>query len=662
MADLIKQIRTTDGELHDINAKYWDGHQFSEITNLVHGVVDTYVIPAQTGTSATSDYKAIVESSAAQVTTTTAKLGALTGTPSASWDKFGVGDIVLMGATSDGKVNFDRWISAVDDSGNVTLDVLETQVATHHHTFPTHTLSKTSAKVITGVTVNKTTTNNVAYAGADVTVLQGEAGDYVTSVTHDSAGKHTLTLATGTSTSGHAHNHTVTVSTHNHTVKFKPKTIVSRSINAYTSLETGEHTPHTHAASVTAAGAATNAASFKYVNGGSTDTFLKSVTDASTASTTGNNTAGLSTGNNTAGLSTSTQASTDTIGDVVKTTSAGDHTHSVSATTTANAITGVTLAANVTTSVKLNYTAPTVQGNVTTSVKLNYTAPTVQDTVVKSVSYTSTKAVSAVALTDTTTFVNSFTASVSDGILSFAAPTASVSVSYSTKTVASTVTGSTGTQSAGSASLTYTSGTQSAGSASLTYTSATQTYTSGKLTATCTTGSAGGHQHGFSHTHAIPAHSHSIAAHNHTYYKTVASATGTAFKSLTSANHTPHTHAASVTAAGANSAGTKFTYVKSGTSTAVVRELLDSDFSCTVGNTQPGASCSNVYVSISGTITFPGLTVGKKAITTTTVKPAVDSGEKPAISLTLTSVSVVKTLTSTQTTANTSTNVGGSPA
>ena len=659
MADLIKQIRTTDGQLHDISAKYWDGHEFSEITNLVHGVVDTYVIPAQTGTSATSDYKAIVESSSAQVTTTTAKLGALTGTPADGWDKFGVGDIVLMGATLDGKANFDRWISAVDANGNVTLDVLETQVATHHHTFPTHTFSKTSAKVLTGVTIATTTTSNVAYAGADVAVLQGEAGDYITSVTHDSSGKHTLTLATGTSTSGYGHNHTVTVSTHNHTVKFKPNTIVSRSINAYTSLETGEHTPHTHSASVTAAGAATNSESFKYVNGGSTDTFLKRVTDASTTTNTGKNTAGLSTGNNTAGLSTSTQASTDTIGDVVKTTSAGSHTHSVSATTTEDAIKTVSLAANVTTSVKLNYTAPTVQGNVTTSVNFSYTAPVVKANVVTSITTANKTVVTGVGLSGTTTFVNTATVD-SSGILSFG--TESVGLTSSTSTIKAVSTITSGTQSAGSASLTYTSGTQSAGSASLTYTSATQTFTSGKLTATCTTGSAGAHQHGFSHTHAIPSHSHSIAEHTHTYYKTVASTTGTAYKSLTSANHTPHTHAASVTAAGANTAGTKFTYVKSGTSTAVVRDLQDADFSCTVGNTQPGATVSTTYMSLSGTITFPGLTVGKKALTTTNIKPAVDSGEKPAMTLTLTSVSVVKTLTSTQTTSNTSTNIGGSPA
>ena len=629
---VIKQIKATnDSTPYDIDAKYWDGHQFSEITNLVHGVVDTYVIPAQTGTSATSDYKAIVESSAAQVTTTTSKLGVLTGTPAASWDKFGVGDIVLMGATSDGKVNFDRWISSVDASGNITLDVLETQVATHYHTFPTHTLSTTSAKVLTSVNINKTTTNNVAYAGADVTVLQGEAGDYVTSVVHDNSGKHNLSLATGTSTSGYGHKHTVTVSNHNHTVKFTPTTIVSQSINAYTSLTTGDYTPHKHSAAVTAAGAATNSASFKYVNGGSTDTFIKSVTDASTTTNTGNNTAGLSTGNNTAGLSTSTQASTDNIGDVVKTKSAGDHTHSVSATTTANAITGVTLAPNVTTSVNLNYTAPTVQG-----------------TVVTGVTYTSTKAVSAVALKDTTTFVDSFTASVSNGILSFSAPKSSVTVSYSTKTVASTVTGSTGTQSAGSASLSFTS--------------ATQTFTSGKLTATCTTGNGGAHQHGFSHTHSIPAHSHTIAAHNHTYVKTVASTTGTAYTSLTSANHTPHTHGASVTAAGATSNDTKITYVKSGTSTAVVQSLLSTEHSCTVGNTQPGASVSTTYMSISGTITFPGLTVGHKKLSTTTVKPAVDSGEKPAMSITTSNVSVVQTATFNASTGNTSINKGGSPA
>ena len=637
----IQQIKDTNGKAWDISAKYWDGHEFSEITDLVHGAIETYVIP--TSKSSDSNYASIVNSTSATVTTT---FGALKTLINCSDPKgLRIGDVILMEATSDGSKVFDRWVSSnsndgttlASDSDSITLSILETQVATHHHTFPTHTFAKTSAKVITDVTINTTTTNNVAYAGADVAVLQGEAGDYVTSVTHDSAGKHTLTLATGTSTSGHGHTHTVTVSNHNHTVKFKPNTIVSRSINAYTSLETGEHTPHTHAASVTAAGAATNSASFKYVNGGSTDTFIKSVTDASTTT---------NTGNNTAGLSTSTQASTDTIGDVVKTKSAGDHTHSVSATTTEDAIKTVSLAANVTTSVKLNYTAPTVQGNVTTSVKLNYTAPTVQTNVVTSITTANKTVVTGVGLSGTTTFVNTATVD-SSGILSFG--TASVGLTSSTSTI--------------KAVSTITSGTQSAGSASLTYTSATQTYTSGKLTATCTTGSAGAHQHGFSHTHTIPSHSHSIAAHNHTYYKTVASETGSAFKTLSSTHYTPHTHATSVTAAGANSAGTKITYVKSGTSTAVVRDLLDTDFNTfTVGNTQPGATVSTTYMSISGTITFPGLTVGKKALTTTNVKPAVDSGEKPAMSLTLTSVSVVKTLTSTQTTANTSTNVGGSPA
>jgi chitinase len=627
MAEFIKQIKAKNASgkeiAYDIDAKKWDGHSFSEITNLVHGVVDTYVIPAQTSNK-TSDYKAIVESSAAQVTTTTAKLGALTGTPSASWDKFGVGDIVLMGATSDGNINFDRWISSVDASGNVKLDILETQVATHHHTFPTYTT--TSAKVLTDVTIATKTTNNVAYAGSDVTVLQGEKGDYVTSVTHDNSGKHNLTIATATSTTGVGHTHTVTVSNHNHTVKFKPTSIVSESINAYTDLQTGDYTPHKHSAAVTAAGAATNSASFKYVNGGSTDTFIKSVTDASTTTNTGNNTAGLSTGNNTAGLSTSTQASTDTIGDVVKTKSAGDHTHSVSATTTEEAIKTVSLAANVTTSVKLDYTAPSVQG-----------------TVVTAVTYTSTNVLSSVALTGTTSFVNTATVDNS-GILSFG--TASVNVSYSTKSVASTVTPTTGTQSSGSASLTTTSTTQS--------------YTSGTLTATCTTDSAGAHQHGFSHTHTIPAHTHSISAHTHTYYKTVASETGSAYKSLTSANHTPHTHETSVTAAGATSNDNKITYVKSGTSTAVVKSLLSTEHSCTVGSKQPGATVSTTYMSLSGEITFPGLTVGKKSLTTTTFKPAVDSGEKPAMTLTLTSVSVVKSIADA--TGKTSTNIGGSPA
>ena len=644
----IQQIKDTSGKAWDISAKYINGIPGDDLIDMIHGAIETYVIP--TSKSSDSNYASIVNSTSATVTTT---FGALKNLIDCSDPKgLRLGDVILMEATSDGTKVFDRWVSAnsndgtspVSDSDSITLSVLETQVATHHHTIPTHTFTKTSAKVLTGVTIKTTTTNNVAYAGTDVPVLQGEAGDYVTSVTHDSSGKHTLSIANGTSTSGHAHSHTVTVSTHNHTVKFKPNTIVSRSINAYTSLQTGEYIPHTHS-TVTAAGAATNSASFKYVNGGSTDTFLKSVTDASTTTNTGQNTTGTSTGYNTAGLSTSTQASTDTIGDVVKTTSAGAHTHSVSATTTENAIKTLSLAKNVTTSVKLNYTAPTVQGNVTTSVKLNYTAPTVQPNVVTSVTTANKTVVTSVGLSGTTTFVN--TATVTDGVLSFG--TATVGITSSTSTI--------------KAVSTITSGTQSAGSASLSYTSGTQTYTSGTLTATCDTGSAGAHQHGFSHTHTIPSHNHTISAHTHTYVKTVASETGTAYKSLTSANHTPHTHSDSVTAAAAAAASTKFTYVKSGTSTAVVRDLLDTDYSSfTVGNTQPGATASTVYLSIAGTITFPGLTVGKKTITTTNVKPAVDSGEKPAMSLTLTSVSVVKTLTSAQTTANTSTNIGGSPA
>ena len=658
-ASVIKQIKGTNDTLYDLNAKYWNGYEVDDIMDSIHGAIDTYVIPAQTSNK-TTNYTAVVESTAAQVSTTKSVLVELVSTEPSNFSNFKVGDVILMGATSDGKINFDRWVSHVGTETDpvIKLDVLETQVATHYHTFPTHTLSTTSANVLTSVKINKTTTNNVAYAGADVTVLQGEAGDYVTSVVHDNSGKHNLSLATGTSTSGHGHSHTVTVSTHKHTVKFTPTTIVSQSINAYTSLTTGDYTPHKHSTAVTAAGAATNSASFKYVNGGSTDTFIKSVTDASTTTNTGNNTAGLSTGNNTAGLSTSTQASTDTIGDVVKTKSAGDHTHSVSATTTEDAIKTVSLAANVTTSVKLNYTAPTVQGNVTTSVKLNYTAPAVQANVVTSVTTANKTVVTNVALSGTTTFVN--TATVTNGVLSFSSATVTVNPTTSAIKAVSTITS--GTQSNGSASLTATSGTQSAGSASLTATSGTQTFTSGKLTATCTTGNGGAHQHGFSHTHSIPAHSHSIAAHNHTYVKTVASTTGTAYTTLTSANHTPHTHGASVTAAGATSNDTKITYVKSGTSTAVVQSLLSTEHSCTVGNTQPGASATTTYMSISGTITFPGLTVGKKALSTTTVKPAVDSGEKPAMTLTATSVSVVKTATFTASTGNTSTNKGGSPA
>ena len=235
MTDFIKQIKASDDKIYEIDAKKWDGHSFDEVTDLVHGVVDTYVIPAQSSNK-TADYIAIVESSDAQVSTTVSQLGALTGTPDDKWDKFGVGDIILMGATSDGVKNFDRWISSVsgtDGSATITLDVLETQVAAHHHTIdiPVATVSRTltSAKALTSASPTSTTAN-VAKAGTTVrNMLTGESGKVLTNVEYSDGGSYSLKIATGAS-SDYGHKHTVDA--HSHTAPFKPSTYVRRTLNA----------------------------------------------------------------------------------------------------------------------------------------------------------------------------------------------------------------------------------------------------------------------------------------------------------------------------------------------------------------------------------------------------------------------------------------------
>ena len=605
MAEFIKKIKASNGIEYDLDAKKWDGHSFSEITDLVHGVVDTYVIPAQT-TNKTSDYTAIVEASAAQVETTVSKLGALTGTPADNWDKFGVGDIVLMGATSDGTKNFDRWISSVSGTGvsaTVKLDVLETQVATHHHYVdaPVISVSRTlsTEKALTSATPT-TTTANVAKAGTAVTnVLTGESGKVLTNVEYSGEGSYSLKIETGASTDyGHKH----TVASHSHTATFKPSTYVSRTLSAYYSLTSQSHTPHTHS-NVTVAGTPANSSEKTYVTGLSTSAnFIKTLKDS--AQTTGANTAALA---------------TDDIAADVVTASAASHTHSVSATTTENAIKTVSLQANVVTSV--NHTPSSVAANVVTSVT------TANKTVVSKVS-----------LTGTTTFMSTWSATVTDGVLSFIRTTATVGIDVKTSTV--------------KAVSTITSASQS--KSSFSFTSGTQTYTSGKLTATCTTGSAGAHSHGFSHTHAIPSHTHS-------YNKSVVNASENAITSLATSTLTTHIHNANVSAAGAHvDASTPINIVTGGDKASVVRELKNTDQTITSATAAP--ETSTVYGKITGTITHPGLTLTKKDLGTTSITPAVDTGEKAIKSISYgSSNSFVTgvTITTTSGSIKTSPNHGG---
>lgn len=612
MADLvtIKKIRTAAGD-HLIDATYLGGHTFEQIESMVHGGVETYVIPSSK--SSVSGYTTIVDSTESTLTTTKTVLDSLTDGQANGGYK--LGDVILMEATSDGKKVFDRWVSKVDGE-NITLAVLETQVAKHHHTV---SVTTSKAKALTSATPTSTD-NAIPTVGSAVTVLTGTSGEVITSVVHDDKGGHNLAIATATSTDGIGHSHTVKA--HSHTVKFTPNTLVSENVAAYTSLTSANHTPHTHT-NATVAGAHVDASKFTYATGGgSTDTFIKTLTDSSSTTNTGSNTKGLTTDANTAGLTTSAQASTDTVGSTVLTLSSGAHEHTVTTTTTSNVVTSVNLA-----------------GNVTTSAKLNYTAPTVQASVVTAVTYTSTKAVSSVTLTGTTTFFSSCSVDTS-GILSFG--TGTVDVSAPTKTVAST--------------LTVTTKSQSAGSASLTVTSATQTYTSGKVGASGSAASAGAHQHGFSHTHAIPSHTHGVASHTHTYVKTVASTTGSAYTSLSTSSYTPHTHT-NATVAGAHANGSAFKYLTGGSTTDVVRNLKDAEQSYTSGTSSPGTDTK--YYKLSGDITFPGLTLGKKTLSTTTVTPAVAGTEKAIKSITYGSSSNFVTGVTVDNSGKTSTNIGG---
>ena len=614
MADLvtIKKIRTAAGD-HLIDATYLGGHTFEQIESMVHGGVETYVIPSSK--SSVSGYTTIVDSTESTLTTTKTVLDSLTGGQANGGYK--LGDVILMEATSDGKKVFDRWVSKVDGE-NITLAVLETQVAKHHHTV---SVTTSKAKALTSATPTSTD-NAIPTVGSAVTVLTGTSGEVITSVVHDDKGGHNLAIATATSTDGIGHSHTVKA--HSHTVKFTPNTLVSENVAAYTSLTSANHTPHTHT-NATVAGAHVDASKFTYATGGgSTDTFIKTLTDSSSTTNTGGKE--LTTNANTAGLTTSTQASTDTVGSTVLTLSNGAHTHTVTTTTTSDVVTSVSLA-----------------GNVTTSVKLNYTAPVVRESVVTAVTYTSTNVISSASLTGTKTFMSTWSASVdSSGVLSFSNTTATVGISTKPITVAS--------------KLTVTTSSQSAGSASLTVTSATQTYTSGKVGASGTAASAGAHQHGFSHTHAIPSHTHGVASHTHTYVKTVASTTGSAYTSLSTSSYTPHTHT-NATVAGAHSNGSPFKYLTGGSTTDVVRNLKDVEQSYTSTTSTPGTDAK--YYKLSGDITFPGLTLGKKTLSTTTVTPAVAGTEKPIKSITYGSSSNFVTSVTVDDDGKTSTNIGG---
>lgn len=594
---VIRQIKDSNNVVYTIDAPLWEGHRFSEVQSMVHGVVDTYVIPAQSNAADGSDYKKVVETSDAQVSIAKNKLNTLTSTTNA----YKVGDIILMGATSDGKVNFDRWVSKVSGTGDsaiVYLDVLETQVATHHHT-----ISTSSAKALTSVTPSATTIN-MATTGANTTVVTGKNAadvtsgwDFLTSVSYaDDDEIEFTTSSTSSSTNvGHAH----TVNSHNHSVTIGNSNLVSSRVSAYTSLTSVNRTLHDHNTDATVAGSTTNDSTpTTIVTGGGKTTVITSLTDSE--QTTGENAAGSRTLNNNAGLTTVAQTSDDAIGDIVNTKSAGSHSHTLSSAETANVITSATVAAKVIT-------------NVTATNKTS-----VASNVVTGVTYVSTKVATGAAVGSTTSakFLNNVSVDGS-GVLSFGGDNAltGVTVTYTSTYIGSVTSHSTATQSAAAPTLTLSS--------------VSQSVSYGKVVVSGTISESGSHSHGFSHTHKIAAHTHAVPVHTHTYNKSIQNNTIDAYTSLTSVNRTLHSHADNATVAGSTKNDASPTKIITGGSQTSVIETLVANKAFSTTSSRP--TTDTQYYDID--IKYPGLTFKGKQFATKTITEASATTVKPIVSI-----------------------------
>lgn len=585
MANLIKKINTGTST-YEIDAAYLGNRAAADWEKMIHGAIDTYVIPTSknTGTTATA-YDKIVGKTDSTVTLTQKELKSLV-TPA---NAFKVGDVILLEATSEGSnYMFDRWISAIagtSDSSNITLAILETHVQAHHHT-----ITDNKADAVTGVTT--TSTGTLAKVGSAVTVVTGVNGtpSVMTGVAYNGKGSHSIAVATGTSTDGVGHSHSI--SEHSHTIT--PTTLVSENVDVYTTLSESSFTPHSHG-TASVAGAHKNSGAFTYATGVSSvsGTYVIDLKETST------NTGGqsLTTKSNSAANTSSLTVDSTTAIDDAKTSSAGAHTHTVSTTTTENVVKTVTLAPTVITSV--NYTKPTVAGTVVTSV------PTKSQLVATSWSAAPTATV--------ITSASCVLSVDSDGVLTLNyTQTSGNAVTSATKINAST-------------NVTVVNGkissvNQSAGSC--TVSSVAQEHESGKVTASGTAASAGGHQHGFKHIHAIPTHTHSIDSHTHTYARTSVSTTGTPTVTLSTASHTPHTHT-SVTVVSGTTNGDPIPYVYGGKKTTVVKTLKSSS----VSTGTKALTTDTKYYKVSGTITLPTLnpTTAKLStmLSTTSITPAV---------------------------------------
>ena len=621
MVTTIKKIRTSEGD-HLIEAAsltydsgtttssktYKDIHdEINAVRSIAQGAIETYVIPLSN--NGKSGYNNIVRNADNTITTTETILSNLIKTADHDTNgSFKVGDVILMEEVADPTNTdaskhqiFDRWISAIDGK-NITLTVLETQVATHHHTI---NIGSSSSKALTSVTAS-TQTAALTIVGDAVTVLTSVSSNFISSVDYEDDGEYDLKIEIGDSSKddgGHSH------STVAHSHSFTPTSLVSQTVSAITSLDSTSRTFHSHTV-VSAAGTPSNDSAFDIVTGVSkAETFLINLDDSD--STTGSNIKGLATGNSGNDLYTPIQTTNDSIGSIVYTVAGGSHTHDVTVTTTENVVKTATVAPSVVTSVSYSFTQPSVAPSVVTSV---------------------TKVDKTVVTSATLSGITSFVASVSvdtSGVLSFGSGT--VSISAPTATISAVNAISTTSQTSGSLSI----------SAPRT----SQSMTSGTVTITGTTGSSGSHSHGFSHTHKIPAHNHSIESHTHSYVKTVASQSGSAITSLSYKNFTPHTHSNNVGAASiAANESSAVTIITGGSKTKVVQTLKSSSFS--TGTTSP--SINDTYLKITGTITHPGLTTTPGTITTSSksITPAVGGTETALKSITFDSSDFITSVTS----------------
>lgn len=620
IATTIKKIRTSEGdhlieaasltyvsENTSVSKTYEDIHdEINAVRSIAQGAIETYVIPSKN--SGISGYNNIVRNAENTIKTTETILSNLITTANHDTNgSFKVGDVILMEEVADPTNTdaskhqiFDRWISAIDGK-NITLTVLETQVATHHHTI---NIGSSSSKALTSVT-SSTQTAALTIVGSAVTVLTSVSSNFISSVDYKDDGGYDLKIEIGDSSKDGGHSHSTVAHSHS----FTPTSLVSQTVSAITSLDSTSRTFHSHTV-VSAAGTPSNDSAFDIVTGVSeTETFLINLGDSN--STTGSNTKGLATGNSGNDLYTPVQTTNDSIGSEVYTVAGGSHTHDVTVTTTENVVKTATVAPSVVTSVSYSFTQPSVAPSVVTSV---------------------TKVAKTVVTSATLSGITSFVASVSvdtSGVLSFGSGT--VSISAPTATI--------------SAVNEISTTSQTSGSLSINAPRTSQSMTSGTVTITGTTGSSGSHSHGFSHTHKIPAHNHSIESHTHTYVKTVASQSGPAITSLSYKNFTPHTHSNNVGAAAiAANESSAVTIITGGSKTKVVQTLKSSSFS--TGSASPGTT--DTYLKITGDITHPGLTTTPGTITTSSksITPAVSGKETALKSITFASSDFITSVTS----------------